>query len=98
MEFKQMYLGTFEQDPRLETLIQSFLVYHRAADEIDGHIVYPVTKEERATCRKAFLAGQKAQEEYLQGLNIVVQIGSDEWNNAKKTALRLWLTEKPNRF
>lgn len=59
-KFKNEYLGEFPVDQEYEFMVQAWIVYHKAADLVDGHITVAQNDEERDLNVKAVLAGTHA--------------------------------------
>lgn len=87
--YKQYLQGTFEPDPIYECFVEAWIAYHKAADEVDGHL--PLG--DRSLNRYAILAGNSAMKKYMDsmGLPIPSSLFDDDvtdWNRAKLEALR----------
>lgn len=77
-----------------DLFVAAWSAYHEAADDIDGHIRSPHTREEHRLCNKAALAGARAQKRVLEEAHYdSVQLLHDAtanqiWHQAKLEALR----------
>lgn len=94
-EFKQEYLcEPFKLDPIEQLYLDAWLVYHRTADRIDGHIKQPRTDQESKTVHLAFVMGSKAKFDFLRenGVDphsIDMSGKNKKWQWAKMEALRI---------
>lgn len=89
-EFERLVLGKFVVDEEYETYVKAWGRYYYAADQIDGHIKYPQTKEENKLCRLAVIAGVDAMTAYLISKELRTPGYKDKkWQSAKREALRI---------
>lgn len=91
MEFHRELLGEWIEDKEFEAYVDSWMAYHRAANEVDGHIKVPRTHEEYALCHLAVCRGAHAQKSFLinAGIEYKASRRNDfKWQKAKIEALR----------
>lgn len=90
-QFEQQTLGTFQVDHEYELFVKAWMAYHRAANEVDGHLP-PGHPEQRVLGRLAVNAGSEAMRNFLSSEQ-VTRIRNDvisykRWNEAKMESLR----------
>jgi hypothetical protein len=87
--FHRELLGEWIEDKEFELYVDSWMIYHKAADKIDGHIEVPRSREEYAVCHLAVSAGSYAQKSFLikSGIDLKNK-NKSKWNKAKLEALR----------
>ncbi len=94
MDFKKEYQQEFAIDHEYELYVQAWEVYHKTADQIDGHIKYPITKDEYNLTRVAGKSAIKAQEDFMYMMGILKPCPKSspeswkKWQQAKLEALR----------
>lgn len=86
---KQALLGEFHINERFELFLQAWLGYHTAANEVDGHISYPQTKQDHYVCSLAVRAGKQAMLKHLGYTSYQNPEDKADWNQAKWDALRV---------
>lgn len=74
-------------DTEFELYLEAWLIYHRTADRIDGHIHFPRNKDEAELCSKAAKAASSARNQFMDEKRIVINDRS-KWNAAKLEAVR----------
>lgn len=82
-------------DFEYQLYVDAWLAYHRAAQEIDGHIKHPFTPEEHKLVGMAKRAGIYAQQMFLLRSNFTLSLVEPiKWQQAKLEALRILDKEK----
>jgi len=73
MEFSRKILGEWIEDKEFELYVDSWMIYYRTADEIDGHIRFPRNVQEYAVCHIAASRGASAQRQFLLDAGVEIR-------------------------
>lgn len=89
MEFHREILGEWIVDKEYETYVDSWMVYYRTANLVDGHIKSPQNLEEYVLLHLAVARGGNAQRQFLIDSGIEIRKRNKvKWDKAKKEAQR----------
>lgn len=86
------------RDHLFDLYLESWLIYYRTADSIDGHIKSPRNAHEAKLMNIAKRTSDKAQAQFLSRNGISNMYGitdREKWSNAKEEAWRTVEREKP---
>lgn len=85
----EQLLCEHSKDELFDLYVDSWFIYHRAADRIDGHIFHPRNKGDVEWVHRAAAEGGREQEDFLISCGIERKsINKKIWQRAKKEALR----------
>ena len=88
-QFRREYMCEYVIDHEFEAYVKSWEIYHKTADQLDGHIKVPRDIYDVKLMREASEAGQMAQRRYLMEKSIAsASIDKKKWQRAKQEALR----------
>lgn len=87
--FLREYMGEWVVDPLFETYLNSWLIYHRVANEIDGHVKHPQSISDIKLMNKARIKAQRHQAYYLADNQIYSFPRGEKWRDANQEAQRL---------
>ncbi len=82
-KFEQQYQQQWSVDEVFEEYVAAWMAYHKAADEVDGHVYRPDPK----LLMLAVNAGLEAMRQISPGANLFNDI-DPRWQAAKMEALR----------